>query len=169
MSKRETQPPEAPVEECRGDAPSGPRIRIRRQLVLKPNANFPSNFHLPTTTSFVMLRLTVLAARPLGLGKSATVTLRPVVRNFNSFGSKTTTNYFNAASNRSRASPSSFWSKCSRTFMTDSSAVTVRPTQAEAWKKYAVTAVGLHRAPSNCPRSAHQTCLGYCRWDDHRH
>lgn len=27
--------------------------------------------------------------------------------------------------------------------MTDSSAVTVRPTQAEAWKKYAVTAVSL--------------------------
>ena len=28
--------------------------------------------------------------------------------------------------------------------MTDSSAVTIRPAQAEAWKKYAVTAVGLH-------------------------
>ena len=27
--------------------------------------------------------------------------------------------------------------------MTDSSAVTARPTQAEAWKKYAVTAVSL--------------------------
>jgi hypothetical protein len=40
--------------------------------------------------------------------------------------------------------PSSFWSKCSRTFMTDSSAVIARPTQAEAWKKYAVTAVGFH-------------------------
>lgn len=98
-------------------------------------------FH-STTNGSSMLRLTVLATRPLG--KSATLTVRPVARNFSSFGSKTTTNYFNAASSRSRASPSSFWSKCSRTFMTDSSAVTTRPTQAEAWKKYAVTAVRLH-------------------------
>ena len=109
--------------------------------------NLSTNSHLfhPTTTDSTMLRLTILAARPLGLSKSAAVTLRPVARNFSSFGSKTTTNYFNAASNRSRASPSSFWSKCSRTFMTDSSAVTARPTQAEAWKKYAVTAVRHHR------------------------
>ena len=91
--------------------------------------------------SSTMLRFTFLATRPLSLGKSATVTLRPVARNFSSFGSKTSTSYFNAASNRSRQSPSSFWSKWSRTFMTDSSAVTVRPTQAEVWRKYAVTAV----------------------------
>ena len=36
--------------------------------------------------------------------------------------------------------------------MTDSSAVTVRPTQAEAWKKYAVTAVGYSAGPGY-PRS----------------
>ena len=100
----------------------------------------PNSSH-PTVIDSVMLKVTVL--RPLCLGRSATATLRPVARNFSSLGSKTTTNSFNAASNRSRVSPSSFWSKCSRAFMTDSSAVTVRPTQAEAWKKYAVTAVSL--------------------------
>ena len=36
--------------------------------------------------------------------------------------------------------------------MTDSSAVTARPTQAEAWKKYAVTAVGLHWIPADLRR-----------------
>ena len=111
----------------------------------------------PTTNNFVMLRLTVLAARPLSLGKSATVTLRPVARNFSSFGTKTTTNYFSAASSRSRVSPSSFWSRCSRTFMTDSSAVTARPTQVEAWKKYAVTAVSSHRVLERFEKCLHHT------------
>jgi len=40
--------------------------------------------------------------------------------------------------------------------MTDSSAVTVRPTQAEAWKKYAVTAVS-PRSTSDFLRSTYQT------------
>jgi len=139
MSKRESQPAEKSVEGCRQDAPSGSRIRNRRQLASWSHANLSTNSH-PTFTNPAMLRLTVLAARPLG--KSATVTLRPVARNFSSFGSKTTTNAFKDASIGSRAPPSSFWSKCSRTFMTDSSAVTARPTQSEAWKKYAVTVVG---------------------------
>jgi len=145
MSKRESQSPETSVEECRQDAPSESRIRGRRQPVSSLQQTFPPTLisSHPTTNNFIMLRLTVLAARPLSLGKSATVTLRPVARNFSSFGTKATTNYSNAASSRSRVPPSSFWSRCSRTFMTDSSAVTVRPTQAEAWKKYAVTAVSL--------------------------
>ena len=42
--------------------------------------------------------------------------------------------------------------------MTDSSAVTARPTQAEAWKKYAVTAVGFCIALLNdLTRSIHHT------------
>jgi hypothetical protein len=53
--------------------------------------------------------------------------------------------------------------------MTDSAAVTTRPTQAEAWKKYAVTAV----SPENILngfRSVEQTHpLGYCCWNDHRY
>ena len=40
--------------------------------------------------------------------------------------------------------------------MTDSSTVTARPTQAEAWKKYAVTAVGFRIVLPNDPtRSVH--------------
>lgn len=149
MSKRESQSPETSVKECRQDAPSESRISARRQPVSSLRQTFPPtpiSSH-PTTSSFIMLRLTVLAARPLSLGKSATVTLRPVTRNFSSFGTKATTNYSNVASRRSRVPPPSFWSRCSRTFMTDSSAVTVRPTQAEAWKKYAVTAVSLRSVP----------------------
>ena len=155
MSKRESQLAGKSVEGCRQDAPSGSRIRNRRQLASWSRANLSTNSH-PPSTNLIMLRLTVLAARPLG--KSAAVTLRPVARNFSSLGSKTTTNTFKDASIRSRVSPSSFWSKCSRTFMTDSSTVTARPTQAEAWKKYAVTAVGFCIVFLNDPtRSVHRT------------
>ena len=162
MSKRESQPPEASGEECRRDAPVG--IPDQDTTSARGKAAKRNPFHqLPSSNTF-MLRLTVLAARPLG--KSATATLRPVGRNFSSFGSKATTN---AASSRSRVSPSSFWSKCSRTFMTDSAAVTTRPTQSEAWKKYAVTAVGLLSCSRRGPRSAHKVLLGYRCWDDRRH
>lgn len=145
------KPPEFSAEECRRDTPSLSRIKLKpttsARVCLRRYKPFPLTSISSYLTTNTMLRFTVLATRQLGLGKpSATVTLRPFARNF-TFGPKTTTNYLNTASNRSRVSPASFWSKCSRTFMTDSATVTTRPTQAEAWKRYAVTAVSPKSIP----------------------
>ena len=171
-------PPEFPPESDDWNAgetrshrhPRSNNIRPRIAFTFRSHKPFPqtSISSYPTTDIFTMLRFTVLAARPLGLGKSTAVTLRPVARNFGSFGPKTTTNHFSAASNRSRVSPS-FWSKFSRTFMTDSAAVATRPTQAEAWKRYAVTAVSPESDPEGFRSIQQIRTLGYCRWNSRRY
>jgi hypothetical protein len=83
----------------------------------------------------MMLRLTLSSlSRPLA-GPRVTLGTPGLSRNFSSLRST-----FNSVPKRPTSS-SNFWSRCSRTFMTDSAAVVARPTQQEAWRKYGITAV----------------------------
>lgn len=91
--------------------------------------------------STIMFRVGIVSSlRPITSPIVVQAARRPQVHSFRAF-SNLRSNVLAALQKRSPTLSSSLFTNPSRTLLTDASSVVTRPSQAEAWKRYGITAV----------------------------